>query len=334
MDYPAFLRLGERGEVPPVLLLHGPDVQLLDDALELVTRRCFPEPADAALGREVLEGSDTSGEAVVNAAATLPLMTGLRLVAVRRAQALPARHADALAAYARDPNPSTRLVLLADETLRASRARGADHWLLGAVPAAAVVDLPSRRGRELAAWLAQRASLEGLEVGEEAARMLVDWVGEDSAALLGEARKAALAGGAANRAVGVHEVGAVVGEHRVAGVFDLTRAVERRDVGGALRTLDRLLATEEPMRVLAVLTREVRQAWTVCVRREQGQPADQIARALRLSPAAVDALTGVGPARRLAGALRRCWDVEGRLKSSGEPRAELVALVAELCTAR
>ena len=29
--------------------------------------------------------------------------------------------------------------------------------------------------------------------------------------------------------------------------------------------------------------------------------------------------------------LARCWDVERRLKSSGEPRAELTALVAELC---
>ena len=98
MDYPGLLRLAERGELPPVLLLHGPDVQLLDDALALVTRCCFPEPADAALGREVLEGGDTSVEALVDTAATLPLMTGLRLVAVRRAQALPAKHSATLAA--------------------------------------------------------------------------------------------------------------------------------------------------------------------------------------------------------------------------------------------
>ncbi len=334
MDYPGFLRLAERGELPPVLLLHGPDAQLLDDALDLVTRRSFPEPADAALGREVLEGGDTTGEAVVNAAATLPLMTGLRLVAVRRAQALPAKHAEALAAYARNPNPATRLVLLADEWLRASRDRRADHWLLGAVPAAAVVDLPARQGRELAGWLRQRAAVEGLQVGDEAARMLVDWIGEDGAALLGEARKAALAGGPDNRTVGVREVGAVVGEHRVAGVFELTRAVERREAGAALRTLDRLLATEEPMRILSVLTRDVRLAWTVRVWRERGQPPEQIARLLRLPPAVVEALAAGGPAARLAHDLRRCWEVERRVKSSGEPRAELTALVAELCAAR
>ena len=164
MDYQGFLRLAERGEIPPVLLLHGPDAQLLDDALDLLTRRLFPDGATAALGREVLDGRETTGEAVVNAALTLPLMTGLRLVVVRHAQAVPARHADALAAYARDPNPATRLVLMAGEGLRASRERRTEHWLLRAVPVAAVVDLPARHGRELAAWLRQRAAVEGLEV--------------------------------------------------------------------------------------------------------------------------------------------------------------------------
>ena len=334
MDYPGFLRLAERAELPPVLLLHGADTQLLDDALELATRRLFPEPAAATLGREVLDGTETSGEAVVNAACTLPFMTGQRLVVVRRAQALGARHAEALATYAKNPNPTTCLLLLADEGLRASRERRSDHWLLSALPASAVVDLPARQGRELTGWLRQRAALDGLQVSDEAARMLVDWVGDDGATLLGETKKAALAGGPDNRAVGVTEVTAVVGERRVAGVFELVRAVQRRDVGQALRTLDRLLAVEEPMRLLSLLTRDVRTAWTVRVWRDRGQSPEQIARALRLPPAAVDALGKAGPPERLARKLARCWEVERRVKSSGEPRAELAALVADLCAER
>jgi len=333
VDYQGFLRLAERGEIPPVLLLHGPDAQLLDDALDLLTRRLFPDGATAALGREVLDGRETTGEAVVNAALTLPLMTGLRLVVVRHAQAVPARHADALAAYARDPNPATRLVLMAGEGLRASRERRTEHWLLRAVPVAAVVDLPARHGRELAAWLRQRAAVEGLEVGEDAARLLVDWVGEETLTLLGEARKAALAGGADNHAVDVREVTAIVGEHRMSDVFELTRAVDRRDLGVALKTLDRLLAIEEPMRLLALLTRDVRRAWTVRALRDRGQSAGQIARALRLPPGVVEALAGRGSAAALARTLERCWDVERRVKSSGAPRAELAALVTDLCAA-
>jgi len=333
MDYAAFVQAAGRGQPPPIALLHGPDPQLLDDALAAATRGLFREADEAALGREVFEGSEVAVDDVVRAASTLPFMTAMRLVAVRRCQALPAKGADALAAYARDPNPSTALLLLADESLGASRDRR-DHWLLGAVPASAVVSLATRDGRSAETWLRQRAAAEGLTVGEEAARLLVQWVGDDGASLLGEARKAALAGGPDNTSVGVKEVTAVVGEHRLSGVFDLTRAVQRREVGTALRTLDRLLATEEPMRLLALLTADVRATITVADLAARGQGAEQIARVVRKPAPVVDAIArgpAAAPAPTLARRLQRCWEAERRLKSSGEPQAELTALVVDLC---
>jgi len=334
MDYAAFVQAAGRGQPPPIALLHGPDPQLLDDALAAATRGLFRAAGEAALGREVFEGAEASVDDVVRSASTLPFMTGMRLVIVRRGQALPVKGADALAAYARDPNPSSCLLLLADESLAASRDRRADHWLLTAVPPAAVVTLPTREGRSAETWLRQRAAAEGLTVSDEAARLLVQWVGDDGASLLGEARKAALAGGSDNAAVGVKEVTAVVGEHRLSGVFDLTRAVQRREVGVALRTLDRLLATEEPMRLLALLTADVRATLTVADLTARGQRAEEIARVVRKPAPVVDAIArgpAAAPAPILARRLERCWEAERRLKSSGEPHAELTALVLDLC---
>ena len=333
MDYAAFLQAAGRGQPPPIALLHGPDPQLLDDALAAATRGLFRDAGEAALGREVFEGAEAAMDDVVRAASTLPFMTTMRLVVVRRCQALPAKGADTLAAYARDPNPSSCLLLLAEESLAASRDRR-DHWLLTAVPAAAIVSLAMREGRSAEAWLRQRAGAEGLTVSEEAARLLVQWVGDDGASLLGEARKAALAGGGDNAAVGVKEVTAVVGEHRLSGVFDLTRAVQRREVGVALRTLDRLLATEEPMRLLALLTADARATMTVADLAARGQGAEQIARVVRKPPPVVDAIArgpGAAPAPVLARRLERCWEAERRLKSSGDAHAELTALVLDLC---
>jgi DNA polymerase-3 subunit delta len=334
MDYAAFVQLAAGGRPPALTLLHGADAQLLDDALAAATRGLFPDATQVALGREVLEGGETTGEAVVRTAGTLPFMTAMRLVVVRRAQALPPKSADALAAYGRDPNPSTALLLMADEPLAASRDRRADHWLLQALPPAAVVALPVREGRSLEAWLRERAAAEGLGIGEDAARLLVQWVGDDAASLLGEARKAALAGGARNTTVGVKEVTAVVGEQRLSGVFDLTRAVQRREVGPALRTLDRLLAAEEPMRLLALLVADVRATMTVADLAARGQAVEQIARVVRKPVPVVDAIArgpGAAPRAVLARRLARCWDAERRVKSSADARAELAALVVDLC---
>ena len=338
MEYAVFLRAAERGQPPPIALLHGPDEQLLDDGLALVERGLFADASERALGREVLEGDAASIETVVRSALTLPFMTSRRLVVVRRAQALAARGAETLTAYARDPNPTTCVLLLADEGLTASRERRSDHWLVGALPASALVALPLRKGRALEDWLKQRAAAEGLTVSDEAARLLVQWVGDDGARLLGEARKAALLGGPEHRAVGADEVTGVVGEHRIGEVFELTRAVERRDVGQALRTLDRLLATEEPVFLLTLLTRNVRVALTVRDLAAAGQTAEQIARAVRPVPppviqgimARVGGAAGAALPRQLA----RCCEVDWRCKSGGQARAELTALVVELCGAR
>jgi DNA polymerase III subunit delta len=336
VDYQKFLELADGGQPPPLALLHGADVQLLDDALAAVGRALFPDPASAPLGREVFDARETSADAVVRAAQTLPLATSRRLVAVRRAQSLAAKNADELIAYLREPSSTTCLLLLADEPLGASRERKTDHWLLQATPPDAVITLPAREGRTLPAWLRQRAALDGLTVSEEAARLLVEWLGEDGATLLGETRKAALAGGPDNRTVSVKEVTAIVGEHRLHDVFELTRAVERRDAPQALRLLDRLLATEEPMRVLALLVNDVRTAWVVCDLTARGQSVEQIARLLRRPPRVIDAVARATTAQRattLADRLARCWQVEWRLKSSAQAAAELTALVAELCRA-
>jgi DNA polymerase III delta subunit len=341
LDPTVFLRSVERGHVPSFALVHGADVQLMDDLLAAVTRALFPDPAHAAFDREILDGREASVDSLLSAALTLPFGAAARLVVVRHCQALAAKDGVALGQYVAAPNPTTVLLLLADESLRAGRDRKSDHWLLGALPAAAptgvVVEPVARRGRALEEWLRQRAQLDGLVVSEGAARLLVQWVGDDPALLFGEVRKAALAGGPDNRSVGEAEVRAVVGEHRVSGIFDLTRALERRDLALALQTLDGLLTTEEPMLVIAMLTREVRTAWTVQLWRRAGQSVDQIARILRRPPAALDALLaslGAESPSSLGGKLRRCWEVERALKSSGEPWAELALLVSELCSAR
>ena len=328
MDYPAFVRAAERGQLPPVVLVHGADAQLLDDALRITTSALFPDATLATLGRDVLDGSDTTGDEVARTAQTLPLMTPSRLVAVRRAQDI--KDSPALRDYLAHPNPATCLLLLLDEP-REARDRKR-HWLQDAVPAAGVVTLVSRSGGGLVDWLRQRAAAEGLEVSREAAQLLVEWVGDDTAALLNETRKAALAGTPGQRTVGEREVSAIVGEQRIAGVFDLTRAIDEGQTGRALRMLEGLMTSEPPMRLLSLLVTDLRMTWTIGALAHGGASRDQIARTVRRPPDVVRRkMDAARSSAILAGKLRRSYDVERRLKSGGEARAELATLVAELC---
>ncbi|HXG04035.1 MAG TPA: hypothetical protein VNO23_11570, partial [Candidatus Binatia bacterium] len=176
MDDAAFLRGLGRGDPPAVLLAHGPDPQALDDVLGGLGRHLFHDPSAAAFDRQVLDARDTGVETVLQAALTVPVLAPRRLVAVRHAQAWPAREAEALRRYVAAPSPTTSLLLLADEALGPGRERQGPHWLLTVIPASAQVEVGGRRGRALEDWLRRRAQAEGLTVTEEAARLLVQMV--------------------------------------------------------------------------------------------------------------------------------------------------------------
>jgi DNA polymerase-3 subunit delta len=329
VDCASFLKAADGGQPPAVALLHGPESFLLDDAVARVTRALFPGPADLALSREILDARAAGIEGIVQSALVLPWSSPHRLVVVRGADELAPKSADLLARYCQAPNPSTVLLLLADQSLPAT------HWLLKAVPRPLVVAVMPPAGGQLAAWLRSRCRADGMELSEEAAALLVELVGDDLAQLHGEVEKAALSGGAANRRVGAAEVRAVVGETRVRHVFDLTRALGERDLGAALGLLGSLLgAGEDPFALLGMLAREARAAWRAAEGLRRGRPEDEIARGLGRPPAAAAAM--ISRARGLAPAvaarhLRRCWEAERRLKLGGAPRPELSLLIADLC---
>ena len=54
MDYAGLLRAVEAGRTPPVVLVHGAEAVLLDDAVADVTRALLPDPGLAILSREIL----------------------------------------------------------------------------------------------------------------------------------------------------------------------------------------------------------------------------------------------------------------------------------------
>jgi DNA polymerase-3 subunit delta len=255
-----------------VTLLHGPEPFLLDDAVARVTRALFPGQAELSLSREILDSRAAGPEAIVQAALTLPWLGARRLVVARGVESLPAKAAEPLAAYVKAPNPSTALVLVADALLDGA------HWLLRALPPAAVVPAPAPAGRALAGWLRAHAQASGYELREDAAGLLVELSGDDLTRLVGEVEKAALAGGPENRRVTVAEIRAVVGEHRLRHVFDLTRALSARDAAAALASRV-LLNAGRAARGAGMLTREARATWRAADALRAGRAPEEIARA-------------------------------------------------------
>jgi len=251
---------------PNVLLLWGEDEFLLREAA-----------ADALQGvraAEVEAGEWRGGE--TSDLATPSLFGEERALVVTGCRHLHEAGVKELAAYLASPAPDARLVLLVEVAERGK-------------PPAALVKLVQPVGevrqvavarKDLPQWLLSRAGRHSLVLAPEAARALVDAVGESPAALDSalEQLAAAFRGQRVSRELVASQFRGL-GEQRV---WDLCDRLFERDAARAVRSLRTLLeAREEPLAILGGVASRVRDLIRVKALPER-MPAAEVARAAGL----------------------------------------------------
>ncbi|MBI3456246.1 MAG: DNA polymerase III subunit delta [Candidatus Rokubacteria bacterium] len=340
MEVPALFRDLGAGRIPRLLLVHGPDPLLVDEVIDRLTEAVCPDPASVAWNREVLYADSATPEAVVTAGLALPLFGERRLVLVRGLVPVTARSIDRLRSAIEEARAQPG-GWPGEETTVALVAPGADRKspVLRLVSEAAQVEVRPPTGRAVVGWLRARARAAGLDLGPQAADALITLVGEELSRLAGELEKAAVFADADGR-VTEEVVAALVGESRVRQYWELSQALEEGEGAKALRVLDQLLvAGDEPTALLGQIVGYLRDVWRVKAALGERKDARQVAKLLPRNrpPFAVERLMARAAAMRagdLEAAMRRCFDVERRLKSSGgDPRTLLTTLVADVARA-
>jgi DNA polymerase III delta subunit len=200
-------------------------------------RRLRERAGEAAT--EHLSANEASGEDVAAACNALGLFTvERRLVVVEQVERWKAADIKALAGYLERPSPTTVLALTGAEIKR-------DSALAKAVAKGGEVliyDLPTRgRGSkaDLPKWVEQQFRERGVQIDHDAARALVELVGERPEELATEVDK--LTTWAAGERIGEREVAELVPARADVPPFDLTDAWGRRDVGEVLAAGERIV---------------------------------------------------------------------------------------------
>jgi DNA polymerase-3 subunit delta len=252
---------------------------------------------------ERLYGGETTADAVIDAANTLPMMVPRRVVVVHEAEKLfvPKRDTKAaeaaqerLEAFLKEPPPHASLVFVCgalDQRRRAVKILLAEGQVVDCGTIADAADA-SR-------WVAARAQREGVTFAPGAARELVERAGLDLARLRSAFDRVVLYATGEPRVAAEHvrEVVSAVAES--AQNFGIANAIDKGDAAGALRQLAAALdGGAQPFFVMG-----------------QIRTAAERLRGPRLGPA-IEAL----------------FRTDIALKSSGgDPRILLERLVVELC---
>jgi len=314
--------------VGPAPCCNGPEPFLLDDAVARLTRALFPGQTELSLARETLDARAAGAEGIVQAALTLPWLgdAGSWWRAARTAQ--------------REVRRGARGLREGAEPVHRARAPGrlvldGTHWLLRALPAAAVVPAPALAGRALATWLRAHAQAVGYELRDDAATLLVELSGDDLTRLVGEVEKARARGRAGEPPRHGDRDPARWWASTGCATCSISPAPCRRATRPPRWPCSSRCSTRRraPRGARHADPRGPRdlQAATRCG--PAARPRE-IARSLRRPPAAATALLDRARTVSVAAAARqlaRCWDVERRLKLGGTARPELSLLVADLC---
>jgi DNA polymerase-3 subunit delta len=209
---------------------------------------------------------------------------------------------------------TTILVVLVEEALEAS-----NPLLKAAEKYGKVVQSTLPKGNALEQWINKRARGVGVKITPEATALLANFIGNNLRLLANELDKLAtyVGKGATINAEDVRQLSAQVQEARI---FDLTDALALRNRKQALNLLHDLLSDgEPPLKLLSIITTQVRTLLLVKELAQKGMRGGQIASTLGMAPFIVDkALRQVNnftPAQ-LEGAYRQLLSTDAGLKRS------------------
>lgn len=238
----------------PVYLVHGEDEALVSQALTTVLGALEEAGiATSAIEEYAAAGRDepVSLAAVTDACRTPPFLTEYRVVVARDLETLDAAGIRALAECLAEPLDTTVFVgcLARDALPKTLRDR---------LPAGSVVvnAAPGRGARAVGEWFAARVEQSGVQLSRDALAALRAHLGEDLARLDGLLATLEAAYGSGAR-IGPAELEAYLGSAGGVAPWDLTDAIDKADIAGALEALHRMLAGGErhPLQVLATLHR-------------------------------------------------------------------------------
>jgi len=327
MTYEQFIQVVRADRIPPILLLHGEEGYLVDQATRQVTA-VVVSPENRDFNLTVVHGRDLKGGDLVDQARTLPVFAARRLVVIRNVHEAPAEQLEAFAAYLDDPVPETFLLVTAT-TIDKRRKFFQKFAQVGEV-----VEFRRLYENQLPQFIRDRAREAGRTFTGAALKLFCRRVGNNLAEVMGELDK--LTSYVGDRDFFEEDdVAAVVSDTRVESVFALTDALGAGELAVALRLLGRLLDDgQPPLVILGMLTRHFRQLWKARELLAQGVPQKDLPRRIGVNPYFLSGL--LTQAKRcsdeqLREAFPRFLAVDLSLKSGGDSRAQLEGLVFALC---
>lgn len=224
ITYQDIVRDVKAGNFAPIYLLMGDEDYYIDQLSQYILDQAL-KPEERDFNYDLLYGAEARANDIISIARQFPMMADRRIVMVREFQSL--QDKEILSAYAKNPNPTTVLILCHKHgKLDGRRALGSDIKKNGGVV------FESRRlyDRELPPFVVKYVERKGKTIDTAATQMLCEHVGSDLSRLAAEIDKLLMALPESESRVGATLVEELTGMSKDYNNYELQNALAVRDV--------------------------------------------------------------------------------------------------------
>lgn len=269
----------QAGKFSPVYIFAGEEPYFHEETLNKLEKALNVD----TLNREIFYAPDTSVHDIVLAAQTIPFIAERRLVIVKEAQRIKQTEASKLAEFLKSPSETSCLVLLWPEKIKKDAMRSP---LFSAVEkSGAVVEFKPVYERDIPSWIHRKAAERKKTVTSDAAEYLLQESGTSLMDLNNELEKLFLFVGD-RKEINLQDVETLSGHTKQVNLYELSEAVESKDLKGAMRIIEPLLNEGEvPVIILSFINTAIRKLLIAkSLLEDCGLRRDEISQKLRLHP--------------------------------------------------
>ncbi|MBN1349891.1 DNA polymerase III subunit delta [candidate division KSB1 bacterium] len=248
MTYIELFQSIQSGKLEQAYFLWGEEDFLIDEAIKQIIAGIVDQ-ATSDFNLDVLYGSETTGSRIVEIASSFPMIADKRCVVVKELHRLKAADMKALSQYLKKPSARTCLVLTAPKLkLNLSQNKAIQKN-------AVCVEFKALYDNHIAPWIKRYLKKHGLEISDEAVRILHENVGNSLRELSNELEKVILNQNG-RKLVEANDIRNVVGLSRGYSIFELSNAIGMKQFGRSIKIVKRMLESgESPIAIITMIMR-------------------------------------------------------------------------------
>ncbi|MEH7885434.1 DNA polymerase III subunit delta [Bacillus sp. JJ1609] len=320
-------------QIDPVYLLYGTEAFLINETKQLLIEHVLDDE-EKDFNLSVYDLEETPIEVALEDAETFPFMGEKRLVILQNPVFLTSEKSKGkvehnlgkLEEYLSQPAPYSIVVFSAPYEKLDERKKITKELKRKA----AVIEAKKLTEQELVTWVKERASLSGVEIEKDAIELLLSLAGTNLFMLTSEIDKLSLYAGE-SRSINKEIVDRLTARSLEQNIFTLVDKVVHRNVEGALRIYyDLLKQNEEPIKILSVITGQIRLIYQVKELSRKGYGQQQIAGTLKIHPFRVKLAAGQAGSfsdEELMRIIKLLADADYQMKTGGMRKEMLIEMI-------